>query len=80
MNECYFFVEIKDPYSESLVRVSCVECSRVHPLHNPWYYSGKFGHWDVNCHFCNKVIHSVSEGTNLDAEPSQPQIKEFRKE
>ena len=56
---CFFYVEYKDADpSKGKIRSLCMECGKGHK--NTWYWDKGFGQFEIKCHKCEKIIHSVN--------------------
>lgn len=56
--DCYFAVD----NDSDIIKAICVECHEKNEI--GWFWNGKelgYGNYDLNCHFCNKIINKKEE-------------------
>ena len=62
---CFFYIDSSLKQEEQKIQSICVDCyNNKHKNKKCWFWNGEklgYGPWQINCDYCNSVIHEYSE-------------------
>jgi len=56
---CYFWIDKKN-LDEQIIVAICKECQLKIQKKDAWFWEHGYGNFDVDCHFCKKLINKFN--------------------